>query len=118
MMGETSGGGFNPEGKAWQAEYWFRGQPGVPGVTSGGLDVHGFAAVHCFERLAAHLISEAARRWWTLDVPPAMADFGNLLRYAKQVAEAHGRWTYEPNGRQEWADVTVTYAPVGRIEPA
>lgn len=113
-MMETSGGGFNPEGKAWQAEYFFRGQPGVPGVIAGGSNVHGFAATHSFERLAAHLISEAARRWWTLDVPKEMADFGEiLLRHAKGVAESRGRWTYEPGRRQEWADVTVTHHPAG-----
>lgn len=112
-MGEASGG-FTPEGKEWRAEYVFLGQRGVPGVTSGSSDVHGFAATHSFERLAAHLISEAARRWWTLDVPKEMADFGEiLLRHAKAVAESRGAWTYEPGRRQEWADVTVTRHPAG-----
>lgn len=109
---ETSGGGFNPEGKLWRAEYFFRGQPGVPGVIAGASDVHGFAATHSWERLAAHLISEAARRWWTPDVPPAMADFGEiLLRHGEGVAMQRGMWKYEPGSTQEWADVTVTYHP-------
>ncbi|MEU3573099.1 hypothetical protein AB0E96_32445, partial [Kitasatospora sp. NPDC036755] len=83
-----------------------------PGVVSGCSDVHGFAATHSFERLAAHLISEAARRWWTLDVPSEMANFGEiLLRHAEAVAMQRGTWTYEPGARQEWADVTVTYQP-------
>ncbi|MFF2746839.1 hypothetical protein ACFVVA_14995 [Kitasatospora sp. NPDC058048] len=114
MMGETSGGGFNPEGKAWRAEYFFRGQPGVAGAFSGGSDVRGFAAMHEFVPLAVHLISEMARRWWVLDVPREVADFGEiLLRHAKADAQAHGKWTYRPDCPPKWADVTVTYHPTG-----
>nr|BFD90784.1 hypothetical protein KitaXyl93_21440 [Kitasatospora sp. Xyl93] len=110
--GETSGGGFNPTGKAWRAEYWFRGEPGVPGVVAGGSDVHGFVAKHEFVPLAVHLISEMARRWWTLDVPCEVSNLGEiLLRHAQQVAQAHGRWKYRPDVSPEWADVTVTYHP-------
>ncbi|WP_030244155.1 hypothetical protein [Streptomyces sp. NRRL S-350] len=68
--------------------------------------------MHEFERLAAWLISEGARRWWSLEIPPEMADFGEiLLRHGKAVAMQRGRWTY--GGPHTWADVTVTYRPAG-----
>ncbi|MFJ6380486.1 hypothetical protein ACIQI7_10860 [Kitasatospora sp. NPDC092039] len=75
----------------------------------------GSAAMHSFERLAAWLISEMARRWWTLEVPCEVADFGEiLLRHAQQDAQAHGKWTYRPDMPPAWADVTVTYHPTDR----
>lgn len=113
-MMETSGGGFNPTGKLWRATYTFLGQPGIPGVVQGASNVTGNAAKHEFTPLAVHLISEMARRWWTLEIPREVANFGEiLLRHAEGVAMQRGTWKYEPPDGPRWADVTVTYHPAG-----
>lgn len=111
-MNASSGPGRPTE--VWRAVYYFRGQPGLPGMP-GRSDVHGSTSADSFERLAAHLIADAGRRWWDIEVPVQVRNFGEiLLRHGRPIAEAQGRWTYKPNGRQDWAHVMVTYDPDGR----
>jgi hypothetical protein len=100
----------------WHATYTFQGQPGLPPGRDGlpgvpGLpDVHGATAADTFERLAAQVLTVAARCWWTPGVPPAMADFGEtLLSQARRIAQDIGHWTYEPNPHHNWAHLTITH---------
>ncbi|WP_380284921.1 hypothetical protein [Kitasatospora purpeofusca] len=107
---------------SWSAEYFFRGQPGLPGTSDlpglGLPDVRGWTTAEHFPRLAVQVLTVAARRWWSPDVPPAVMDFGEaLLRGAQEVAEREGQWHYEPSDRHDWAEVTVTYHPVGEPPP-
>ncbi|MER6365051.1 hypothetical protein [Kitasatospora sp. NPDC001527] len=81
-------------------------------------DVQGWTAAATFYRLAVQLLTVAARRWWSPDVTPDMTEFGEaLLRNAQQAAERDGQWYYAPSGQQDWADVTVTYHPIGEPPP-
>ncbi|MEV7772938.1 hypothetical protein [Kitasatospora sp. NPDC086791] len=115
--GMLSGGG--PVDRMWRAEFRFKGQPGVPATNglpgiAGTADTRGWLSCDSFERLAAQLIATAARQWWDLEPPREMIDFGEvLLRHGRQIAERQRRWTYATGAHHEWADVTVTYHPIG-----
>ncbi|MFF2658543.1 GNAT family N-acetyltransferase [Kitasatospora sp. NPDC058032] len=119
-MSDSSGPGtFDPDGKQWHAEYTFLGQAAVPGPDGlpglrGIPDNIGWSAADDFERLAAQLIASAARQWRPLELDPSVYHFGEaLLKHARRVAQDVGRWTYEPNTKQQWADVVVTFRAAG-----